>query len=110
MDVATALSGSGPGYIFYIADCLTQAGIAAGLAEPVADSHARMPLAGAGVLLRVSDRSAAAFTREATPRVGTTAAGLRVPLAHGLLAARSNVGQGTVGEVLCQYVLRSGVY
>src|SRR3546814_1388420 len=48
MDVATALSGSGTGYIFYIADRLTQAGIAAGLAEPAAKTLARMTLAGAG--------------------------------------------------------------
>src|SRR3546814_8554980 len=88
MDVATALSGSGPGYIFYIADCLTQAGIAAGLAEPVAETLARMTLAGAGEMLRVSDRSAADLRRDVTSPAGTTEAGMRVLMADGALQAR----------------------
>src|SRR3546814_19225559 len=88
MDLATALSGSGPGYIFYIADCLTQAGIAAGLAEPVAETLARMTLAGAGEMLRVSDRSAADLRRDVTSPAGTTEAGLRVLMADGALQAR----------------------
>ncbi len=88
MDVATALSGSGPGYIFYIADCLTQAGVAAGLAQPVAETLARMTIAGAGEMLRVSDRSAADLRRDVTSPAGTTEAGLRVLMADGALQAR----------------------
>jgi pyrroline-5-carboxylate reductase len=85
MDVATALSGSGPGYLFYVVDCLTQAGVAAGLAEPVAERLARMTLAGSGEMLRIGDKSAAELRRNVTSPAGTTEAGLRVLMAEGRL-------------------------
>lgn len=87
MDAATALSGSGPAYIFYVADCLTQAGVAAGLARPVAERLARMTIAGAGEMLRICDRSAADLRRDVTSPGGTTEAGLRVLMTDGTLRA-----------------------
>jgi pyrroline-5-carboxylate reductase len=90
MDAATALSGSGPGYIFYIADCLTRAGVEAGLAPPVAERLARMTLAGAGEMLRVSAKSAAELRRDVTSPAGTTEAGLRVLMADDRLQAMFN--------------------
>ncbi len=78
IDAATGLSGSGPAYLFYLADCLTDAGVAAGLPRDVAERLARATIAGAGEMLRVSEKSAAELRRDVTSPAGTTEAGLRV--------------------------------
>jgi pyrroline-5-carboxylate reductase len=87
MDVVTGLSGSGPAYLFYLADCLTEAGIAAGLPVTIAERLARATVAGAGEMLRLSDKSAAELRRDVTSPAGTTEVGLRVLMAGGTLQA-----------------------
>lgn len=78
MDAITALSGSGPAYIFHMAECLEQAGIEMGLQEDIARQFARQTVFGAGQLLHQSDQSAADLRISVTSPNGTTQAGLEV--------------------------------
>jgi pyrroline-5-carboxylate reductase len=78
IDSVTAVSGSGPAYVFHLAEAMTAAGVAAGLKRADAEKLARATVAGAGALL-AADRSAAGALREAvTSPGGTTAAALAV--------------------------------
>jgi pyrroline-5-carboxylate reductase len=86
MDAVTAVSGSGPAYVFHLAECLAEAGIAAGLDSQLAAQLARWTVAGAGELLHRSDLDAAALRRNVTSPGGTTAAALEVLMAEGGLA------------------------
>ncbi len=89
-DVATALSGSGPAYLFLVAEAMIEAGVALGLSRPVATQLVSATVDGAGGLL-TDDADGPAhpgLLREAvTSPGGTTAAALRVLEAHGLRAA-----------------------
>ena len=78
MDAVTALSGSGPAYVFLLAECMAKAGEAAGLNPDLAAKLARATVAGAGELLRLSDLNPAELRRNVTSPGGTTAAALRV--------------------------------
>jgi pyrroline-5-carboxylate reductase len=78
MDAVTAVSGSGPAYVFLLADELARAGVAAGLPEELATKLARETLAGSGELLHRSDLSAATLRQNVTSPGGTTAAALEV--------------------------------
>jgi pyrroline-5-carboxylate reductase len=78
IDAVTAVSGSGPAYVFYLAECLAEAGVAAGLAPPLAQRLARVTVAGAGELLHRSVLDAATLRRNVTSPGGTTAAALEV--------------------------------
>jgi pyrroline-5-carboxylate reductase len=78
MDAVTALSGSGPAYVFHLTECLTEAGSAAGLPESLAAHLARMTVAGAGELLGRSELSAGELRANVTSPHGTTAAALEV--------------------------------
>jgi len=85
LDAVTAVSGSGPAYVFLLAEALAQAGTAAGLPQPLAETLARETVAGAGELLRQSDLDAAALRQSVTSPGGTTAAALDVLMgANGL--------------------------
>jgi pyrroline-5-carboxylate reductase len=86
IDSVTAVSGSGPAYLFFFAESLTAAGIAEGLPAAQAERFARATVVGAGALL-AADKSAASVLREAvtSPR-GTTAAALSVLMAKDGLA------------------------
>jgi len=53
MDAVTALSGSGPAYVFHLTECMTEAGIAAGLPGDLAAALARATVAGSGELIRM---------------------------------------------------------
>ncbi len=78
IDSVTAVSGSGPAYLFPMAEAMTAAGIAEGLPPAIAEKLARATVAGAGALL-AADKSPAAALREAvTSPGGTTAAALAV--------------------------------
>jgi pyrroline-5-carboxylate reductase len=78
IDSVTAVSGSGPAYLFLMAEAMTEAGIAEGLPRDQAEKLARATVAGAGALL-AADKSPAAALREAvTSPGGTTAAALQV--------------------------------
>jgi pyrroline-5-carboxylate reductase len=78
MDAVTAVSGSGPAYIFLLAEELARAGIAAGLPERLATKLARETVAGSGELLHRSELSAEVLRQNVTSPGGTTAAALAV--------------------------------
>ena len=82
LDPVTAVSGSGPAYVFLLAECLTAAGVAQGLDEGLAKRLARETIAGAGELMRQSDLEAAELRRNVTSPGGTTAAALAVLMAE----------------------------
>lgn len=87
IDSVTAVSGSGPAYLFLMAEALTEAGMAEGLSRAQAEKFARATVAGAGALL-AADKSSPAVLREAvTSPGGTTAAALSVLMADDGLAA-----------------------
>ena len=81
MDAVTAVSGSGPAYVFLLAETLTQAGIAAGLPKELAAKLARETVAGSGELLHRSTLDAAVLRENVTSPAGTTAAALAVLMA-----------------------------
>jgi pyrroline-5-carboxylate reductase len=81
IDAATAISGSGPAYIFYMTECLTEAGKALGLPDDVALRLARATVAGAGELMRVTGTDAATLRQNVTSPKGTTYAALQVLMA-----------------------------
>ncbi|GIQ72532.1 pyrroline-5-carboxylate reductase [Bradyrhizobium sp. RD5-C2] len=81
MDAVTAVSGSGPAYVFLLAEELARAGVAAGLPEQLATTLARATVAGAGELLHRSDLPSATLRQNVTSPGGTTAAALEVLMA-----------------------------
>ncbi len=81
MDAVTAVSGSGPAYVFLLVEALAKAGVAAGLPEELAARLARVTITGAGELLHSSPLSAAELRRNVTSPGGTTAAALDVLMA-----------------------------
>jgi pyrroline-5-carboxylate reductase len=78
MDAVTAVSGSGPAYVFLLAEELARAGVEAGLPEALATNLARETVAGSGELLHRSDDSSATLRQNVTSPGGTTAAALEV--------------------------------
>jgi len=86
MDAATAVSGSGPAYVFLLAECLAEAAVAAGFDQSAADRLARATVTGAGELLRRSDLSPSELRENVTSPNGTTAAALAVLMADDGLA------------------------
>ena len=82
MDAVTAVSGSGPAYVFLLAEALTHAGIAAGLPMSLAQKLARETVAGSGELLHRSPLDAAVLRENVTSPGGTTAAALEVLMAQ----------------------------
>jgi len=87
MDAVTAVSGSGPAYVFLLAECLEEAGRAAGLSPELAAALARATVSGAGELLHRSALDAATLRRNVTSPGGTTAAALAVLMGEGGLKA-----------------------
>lgn len=87
IDAVTALSGSGPAYIFTLVDALAKAGVAAGLPPDTAGHLARATVTGAGALLDADPRPAADLARDVTTPGGTTAAALKVLNDTGALEA-----------------------
>ena len=78
LDAVTGLSGSGPAYLFLIAEALIDAGVSAGLPADLASTLAGQTLYGAAKLLVESDASPSELRAGVTTPAGTTAAGLRV--------------------------------
>jgi pyrroline-5-carboxylate reductase len=81
IDAVTALSGSGPAYIFHLAECLAEAGIGVGLPPDLAMRLARATVTGAGELLARSDLPPETLRQNVTSPGGTTAAALQVLMA-----------------------------
>lgn len=78
MDAVTAMSGSGPAYVFLMVEAMAAAGENLGLASELAQTLARATVIGAGELLRQSPQSAATLRENVTSPNGTTYAALQV--------------------------------
>jgi pyrroline-5-carboxylate reductase len=78
MDAVTAVSGSGPAYVFLLAESLARAGAEAGLPPELAARLARATVAGSGELLHRAEASPAELRHNVTSPGGTTAAALEV--------------------------------
>lgn len=105
MDAVTAVSGSGPAYVFLLAEVLAEAGRAAGLPADLAALLARQTVSGAGALLAASELDPATLRRNVTSPGGTTAAALAVltaddalqPLMTAAVAAAAKRGRELAG-------------
>ena len=82
IDSVTALSGSGPAYVFYLVECMAEAGRKLGLQADLAMRLARETVAGAGELLHQSPDDASRLRENVTSPGGTTAAALGVLMAE----------------------------
>lgn len=82
MDAVTALSGSGPGYVFHLIEALAAAGVAEGLPAAMALDLARATVAGAGALAVQTRTDPATLRGNVTSPGGTTQAGLAVLMAE----------------------------
>jgi pyrroline-5-carboxylate reductase len=78
LDAVTAVSGSGPAYVFLLAELLARAGTTAGLPEGLATRLARATVVGSGALLDQSPLGAETLRHNVTSPGGTTAAALDV--------------------------------
>jgi pyrroline-5-carboxylate reductase len=78
MDAVTALSGSGPAYVFYMAEAMAAAGEAIGLPAELSKKLARETVSGAGALLEASEESTSRLRENVTSPGGTTAAALDI--------------------------------
>lgn len=87
IDSVTAVSGSGPAYLFLMVEALTEAGMAEGLPRAQAEKFARATVSGAGALLAADKSSASALREAVTSPGGTTAAALSVLMANDGLTA-----------------------
>lgn len=87
MDAVTALSGSGPAYVFLLVECMADAGVAAGLDPDLAKQLARATVIGSGELMLRSGEDAASLRKNVTSPGGTTEAALKVLMASGGLQA-----------------------
>jgi len=105
MDAVTAVSGSGPAYVFLLAEVMARAGEAAGLPPALAATLARATVAGSGELLHRSDLDPATLRANVTSPGGTTAAALTVlmdkdamePLMTKAVAAAARRGRELAG-------------
>ena len=104
IDAVTAVSGSGPAYVFLVAECLAEAGVAAGLPADVAQRLARATVEGAGELMARQPELSPRQLREAvTSPGGTTQAALEVLRAEDglapLLAKAVDAAKRRAGEL-----------
>ncbi len=78
MDAVTAVSGSGPAYVFHLIETMAQAGISQGLPADLAMQLAKATVAGAGLLAEQSTQTPAELRVNVTSPAGTTAAALKI--------------------------------
>ena len=82
MDAVTAVSGSGPAYVFLLAEVMTAAAIEVGLPPALAKQLAEATVSGAGALVAESDDPPSQLRVNVTSKGGTTAAALAVLMAE----------------------------
>ncbi|HZP30380.1 MAG TPA: pyrroline-5-carboxylate reductase [Acidimicrobiia bacterium] len=87
LDAVTGLSGSGPAYLFLVAEALIEAGVLVGLPRDVAAALVRQTLLGSATLLNEGADPPETLRAAVTSPGGTTAAGLQVLEEHGVRAA-----------------------
>jgi pyrroline-5-carboxylate reductase len=87
LDAVTGVSGSGPAYVFLVAEAMTEAGVLAGLPRPTSAQLVVQTLVGAAKLLAESDSGPEALRAAVTSPGGTTASGLRALEQAGTRAA-----------------------
>ncbi len=97
LDAVTALSGSGPAYLFFVAESLIDAGVRAGLPEDLASALTTQLLVGSAALLAERGDPAALRVMVTSPG-GTTAAGLRVLDDRDVRAAFSDAVQAAAAR------------
>ena len=78
MDAVTAVSGSGPAYVFHLIETMAEAGVAEGLPEDLAMQLAKATVAGAGALAEAAEEGPDQLRVNVTSPGGTTAAALAV--------------------------------
>jgi pyrroline-5-carboxylate reductase len=78
LDAVTAVSGTGPAYVFLMAEALTEAAMREGLPRDIAESFVNQTIRGAGHLLTDTTKSPAQLRYEVTSPGGTTAAAMHV--------------------------------
>jgi pyrroline-5-carboxylate reductase len=78
LDMVTAVSGSGPAYIFLFAECLAEAAVDIGLSPENADQLVKQTILGAAHLIDESGESPAELIRKVASKGGTTDKALRV--------------------------------
>ncbi len=86
-DAVTAVSGSGPAYVFLVAEAMIEAGVHLGLPRATAHELAVQTLLGSATMLRETGENPAVLREQVTSPAGTTAAALRQLEAHGVRAA-----------------------
>jgi pyrroline-5-carboxylate reductase len=82
MDAVTAVSGSGPAYVFLLIECLAEAAVAEGLPPDIAQKLARATVIGSGALARSAPEPAGQLRKNVTSPGGTTEAALKVLMAE----------------------------
>ncbi|MGD1935222.1 MAG: pyrroline-5-carboxylate reductase [Candidatus Phaeomarinobacter sp.] len=82
MDAVTAVSGSGPAYVFWLTECMAAAGRELGLPDEMADALARATVSGSGELMHQAADTASILRENVTSPGGTTAAALEVLMAN----------------------------
>jgi pyrroline-5-carboxylate reductase len=87
LDAVTALSGSGPAYVFYLVEAMTDAGILLGLPRAMAHELIVQTVFGAAVMLRETGEHPVALREAVTSPAGTTIAAIRELENHGVRAA-----------------------
>ena len=86
MDAVTAISGSGPAYVFLLAEAMSLAGVRAGLPEVLAKELSKATVCGAGALMAAVDTPPKTLRENVTSEGGTTAAALSVLMTDSVLS------------------------
>ena len=87
MDAVTAISGSGPAYIFYVVESMIEAGVHLGLPRATATELVVQTLVGSGKMLQETGTHVTVLREQVTSPAGTTAAAMRELEVHRVRAA-----------------------